>query len=39
MKAWSVCMTEIRAEQALEAGVALLERTGMERAARAEERQ
>lgn len=35
----NVCMTEIRAEQALEAGVALLERTGMERAARAEEGQ
>ena len=35
----NVCMTEIRAEQALEAGVALLERTGMERATRAEEGQ
>jgi heptosyltransferase-2 len=35
----NVCMTEIRAEQALEAGVALLERTGMERATHAEEGQ
>ena len=35
----NVCMTEIHAEQVFEAGVALLERIEMERAARAEEGQ
>ncbi len=35
----NVCMTEIRAEQALEAGMTLLERIETERVAHAEERQ